>query len=133
MMLASLFDIGVSVCVRACLCLRHHSGVELRRMGLCGTEESEGSDMAAVVNPIFFRERSSVTEMERENMGREAAGGPETERERERGMDGCMDGWMDGDREISLIVPFSFIQDSPLFALTTHACISFTCHTNKAN
>lgn len=52
-------------------------------MGLCGTEESEGSDVAAVVTPIFFSERSSVAEMERENAGREAAGGPERERERE--------------------------------------------------
>lgn len=64
------------------MCEMHHSGVELSRIGLCGTEESEGSDMAAVVTPIFFRERSSVTEMERENTGREAAGGPEKGKER---------------------------------------------------
>lgn len=50
-------------------------------MWLYGTEESEGSDMAAVVTPIFFRERSSVTEMERVNTGREAAGGPERKKE----------------------------------------------------
>lgn len=46
-------------------------------MGPCDTEEAEGSDMATVVTPIFFRECSSVTEIERENAGRETAGGPE--------------------------------------------------------
>lgn len=82
----SLFDFGFCVyppcvceckCVCVCVCLRHHSGVELRRMGLFGTEGLEGSDMAAVITPIFFRERSSVTEIERENGGREAAGASE--------------------------------------------------------
>lgn len=48
-------------------------------MGLHGMADSEGSDMAAFVTPIFFRERSSVTEMERENTGRGAAAGPETD------------------------------------------------------
>lgn len=65
------------MCVCACVCVcagaRHHSGVELRRRGQCGTEEAEGSDMSTVDIPIFFRERSSVTEIERENAGR----GPE--------------------------------------------------------
>lgn len=42
-------------------------------MGLDGTDES---DIAGVVTPIFFRERSSVTDMERENSGREAAKEP---------------------------------------------------------
>ncbi len=107
-----------SVCVCVCVCLRHHSGVELRRRGLCGTEEAEGSDMAAVVTPIFFRERSSVTEMEREKAGREAAGGPEIDRyiDRQR------------QRDIFLIVLF---YDYPLFALTTE--VHFACHANKAN
>lgn len=88
-------------------------------MGQCGTEEAEGSDMAAVVTPIFFRERSSVTEMEREKAGREAAGGPEKDR------------YIDRQRYIFLIVLFPFIHDSPLFALTTQ--MHFTCLTNRAN
>lgn len=53
-------------------------------MGLHGMADSEGSDMTAFVTPIFFRERSSVTEMERENTGRGAAAGPETSRQREK-------------------------------------------------
>lgn len=48
-------------------------------MGLHGMADSERSDMAAFVTPIFLRERSSVTEMERENTGRGAAAGPETD------------------------------------------------------
>lgn len=48
-------------------------------MGLRGTEEVEGSDKATVT-PIFFREHSSVTEMERENAGRGAASWPEMDR-----------------------------------------------------
>lgn len=49
-------------------------------MGPGGTEEVEGSEKATVVTPIFFRERSSVTEMERENAGRGAASWPEMDR-----------------------------------------------------
>lgn len=58
---------------KLCVCVTdrethtHHSGVELRRMGQCDTGVSEGSDMGVAVTPIFFKERSSVTEMEREN------------------------------------------------------------------
>jgi len=47
---------------------------------MCGKDVSGVSDMA-LVTPIFFRERSSVTEMERENVGREAPGGPEMDRQ----------------------------------------------------
>ena len=45
-------------------------------MGLGGTEESHSVDMEGVVTPIFFRECSSVTEMERENAGRAPGGKP---------------------------------------------------------
>lgn len=71
-----------ALCLHYTECMRHHSGVELRRRGTCGTEESWLSDMAAVVTPIFLRERSSVTEMDRENAGREATCGPEINRQR---------------------------------------------------
>ena len=45
----------------------------------------EGSDMAIVFTPIFFRERSSVTDIEREYAGRGAAA---DEKERGRGNEG---------------------------------------------
>lgn len=64
--------VNVDCCFVQYVFMWHHSGVELRRMGLGGTEEVEGSDKATVT-PIFFREHSSVTEMERENAGRVAA------------------------------------------------------------
>lgn len=64
-----------------CVCVCRHSGVELSRIGLFGKDEAEGSDMASVVTPIFFSERSSVTEMERENTGRDAAGASESKKE----------------------------------------------------
>jgi hypothetical protein len=47
--------------------------------------EVEGSDMAIVFTPIFFRERSSVTDIEREYAGRGAAA---KEKERGRGNEG---------------------------------------------
>lgn len=59
--------------------LKYHSGVELRRAGLCGTVGADASVTSTVVTPIFFRERSSVTEMERKNAGREGTWEPETE------------------------------------------------------
>lgn len=49
--------------------------------------DSEGSGMTAFVTPILFRERSSVTEMERENTGRGAAAGPETDQQTDRQRD----------------------------------------------
>ena len=49
-------------------------------------EEEEVAElgMAAVLTPIFFKEHSSVTEMEREKAGRGAASKRERERERVR-------------------------------------------------
>lgn len=70
-----------SLCVRVCVrVLGHHSGVELRRVGLNGAVQSGWSDLPAVVTPIFLRERSSVTEMERVKVGRVVAAGPEVDR-----------------------------------------------------
>lgn len=56
---------------------RHHSGVELRRVGLNVAVQSGWSDFSGVITPIFLSERSSVTEKERVKAGRVAAAGTE--------------------------------------------------------